>query len=146
MGWIYKGKEITDVEVPADALGFIYRITRISDGKWYIGRKNLLKSKTIQSKGIKKKSKVASDWKTYWSSSKDIQELVTTEGEDNFTREILLFCTTKACILAGEEYFLYISGSIWDQNCFNNNIRSKVYRNWFGKTPNFFKELQSVKF
>jgi hypothetical protein len=142
--WTYNSKQIEDKDIPAKALGFLYKITHVSSGKWYIGRKMLSKAKTTQSKGVKVKSKVESGWRDYWSSSQDLLDYVEAEGQDKFTREILLFCDTKACLTLGEEYMLHVTGALFDAKCFNGNIRAKIYRKWFIKTPNFFNELQLV--
>ena len=42
MSWIYKGKEFTEDMIPENAIGFIYNMTAIIDGKSisYIGKKN----------------------------------------------------------------------------------------------------------
>ena len=102
--WIYKGNPILSSEdFPAGSLCFVYKITR-DDGKFYIGKKLCYFKKTsvktvVDKKGNKKKKKVSSlvdsDWKTYWSSSKELQEDVQTLGEERFTREILMFCQNK---------------------------------------------------
>lgn len=92
-------------QFPKNTFSFVYKITRISDGKFYIGKKLVFFQKTTQktvklkngTKKVKKiKSLVPSDWLTYWGSSaellKDIKEL----GEEAFTREILEFCWSKS--------------------------------------------------
>ena len=141
--WTFNGRIVLEDDYKS-SIGFLYKITHPSSGRWYLGRKMLTKSKITQSKGIKKKSKVESDWKEYWSSSKEIQELVALEGTDKFTREILIFCDTKATMTLGEEYILHVSGSMFDEKCFNQNIRAKIYKSWFKKTPNFFNSLQEL--
>ncbi len=51
--WFYKGQVIKEIgEFPENTYGFIYKITRIEDGKFYIGRKNLYSERT---KAITKK-------------------------------------------------------------------------------------------
>jgi hypothetical protein len=42
MSWIYKGKVFTEDMIPENAVGFIYEMTAIIDGKSvsYIGKKN----------------------------------------------------------------------------------------------------------
>ena len=140
--WIYNNKP---VEAPTKgSIGFIYRITSKIDGRYYIGRKNLLKTSYKTTKGIKKKVMVESDWKDYFSSSPSLIEEITEGGMENYTREILLFCPTKATILLAEEYFLHVSGSMFDAKCYNQNIRATIMKKWFTKTPDFFKEMAKV--
>ena len=108
MTWYYNDNEITDEsQFPEGTLGFVYRITRLTDGKVYYGKKlayfKKTSVKTVALKnGTKKKKKtsclVPSDWKTYWSSSpellKDVEEL----GHHCFRREILIFCENKGSL------------------------------------------------
>ena len=142
--WIYNEKTIGDKDIPSDAIGFLYRITHLSTGKWYIGRKLLSKSVTRQSKGKKIKSKIESDWKEYWSSSDVIKALVEEKGEADFKREILIFVTTKAQLLYAEEYALYVTGSLFDNLCLNQNIRSRIFKKWFGKSPDFHQKIAMI--
>ena len=102
MTWTYKGKPVEEIE--EKYTGFVYIITNLVTGKAYIGKKlskfSKTTTKTVTLKnGTKKKkkikSKIDSDWKTYWSSSKEVQDDVKALGEDKFTREILMFCLSK---------------------------------------------------
>ena len=104
--WYYKDTVIESIDqFPKDAVAFVYRITRLSDGKSYIGKKLIYftstKVRTITLKnGTKKKKKIKelieSDWVTYWSSSKELVEEVNKLGENQFIREILCFCSNKS--------------------------------------------------
>lgn len=104
--WTYNGTEIIDEsQFPDGAVAFVYKITRLSDGKAYIGKKLTYFTKTsvktvVSKAGVKKKKKiralVPSDWKSYWSSSVELVESVQTLGSDAFTREILAYCANKA--------------------------------------------------
>jgi hypothetical protein len=144
MTWYYLGKPLLDTDIPPDAFGFLYKITHLTTGRWYIGRKLLTKASTKQINGKKKKIRVESDWRTYWSSSEIIKEQVKIQGEIAFKREILIFPTTASCMTLGEEYLLQVTGAMFDPLCENNNIRAKIYKKWFIKTPNFFNELKSI--
>lgn len=42
------------------------------------------------------KIKYESDWRDYWSSSKEVKKDVDSLGPQNFKREIIYFCTSKA--------------------------------------------------
>ena len=94
--WLYNSKEVTINNLPEDALGFVYIITNLVNGRRYIGKKLLKFSKIKIVKGKKKKSKVLSDWLTYYSSSDSLKEDVKKYGKENFKREILHFCKSKA--------------------------------------------------
>ena len=103
MLWTYKGQEV--IELPEECIGYVYIITNLTNNKKYIGKKlaKFAKTtyKTIKLKnGTKKKkkirSKVDSDWKEYWGSSPNLQADINTLGKENFTREILHYCKSKA--------------------------------------------------
>ena len=89
--WYYKDSPIDSIDF-AEYPTFVYRITNLLTGKFYIGYKQSYFQKTKQVKGKKKKIKVESDWKTYWSSSEELQRDVLLHGEDSFRRDILYLC------------------------------------------------------
>lgn len=103
MSWYYQGNLIE--ELPETCVGFVYLITNSTTGRKYIGKKLSKFSKTTYKtvklkNGTKKrkkiKSKIDSDWQTYYGSNEELKKDVTTLGSENFTREILYYCNTKA--------------------------------------------------
>lgn len=92
--WIYKGEYLE--EIPEGYVGMVYMITNIATNKKYIGKKIFHFTKTKQVKGKKKKSKVESDWQTYYGSNKELNEHVELFGANNFKREILHLCVNKS--------------------------------------------------
>ena len=103
MSWTHNGA-IVEV-LPEDCIGFVYLITNTVSGRKYIGKKLAKFSKTSykvvkQKNGLKKKkkikSKVESDWQTYYGSNDVLNEDVNNLGKDKFTREILFYCNSKA--------------------------------------------------
>ena len=103
--WMYKNEPVQSL--PEDCVGFVYLITNTISGRRYIGKKLAKFSKTsvktvVQKNGIKKKkkirSKIDSDWQTYWSSSPEVKADVAALGEDKFTREILYYCASKGTL------------------------------------------------
>jgi hypothetical protein len=101
--WIYNNQQIT--ELPEDCVGFVYLITNLTSNRKYIGKKLAKFSKTSYKtvtlkNGTKKKkkikSKIDSDWLDYYGSSIELNKDVELLGKDNFVREILFFCKSKA--------------------------------------------------
>lgn len=127
--WLHKGVEVTSVEqMPPKTAGFVYVITHKTSGRKYIGRKLIDRAHTRQKNNKKIRSRVESDWKTYWSSSPELLALIEEEGTDNFVREILMYAFTKGQLNFLEERFLYSVGSMESEKWMNGNIRSKIYK------------------
>ena len=97
MQWTYEGKTID--EIPNEYEGFVYLITNLTTGQKYIGKK-LAKFKTtkppLKGKKNKRRGYKESDWKDYWGSSDRLNADVTALGPENFTREILYLCKSRA--------------------------------------------------
>jgi hypothetical protein len=143
--WMFEDKIITQDDIPEGALGFVYKITNVDNGKFYYGKKMLTKAATKMVNGKKKKLRKTSDWEEYWSSSPYLQSEIERLGKDMFKREILMFCSTKASLSYSEEHILFVTGALFNENCYNGNIRAKIMRSWFNKTPELFKELCMLK-
>jgi hypothetical protein len=103
MSWTYQGQLIT--ELPEECVGFVYLITNLTTGRKYIGKKLAKFSKTTYKtvklkNGTKKKkkirSKINSDWMDYYGSNDQLNKDVEQLGKDNFSREILYYCASKA--------------------------------------------------
>ena len=103
MTWYYQGTLVESL--PEDCIGFIYLITNTASGRKYIGKKlakfSKTSYKTVKLKnGTKKKkkirSKIDSDWHTYYGSNDELNKDVESQGASNFTREILYYCNSKA--------------------------------------------------
>lgn len=103
MSWFYQGVEVE--LLPEDCIGFVYLITNTVTGRKYIGKKLAKFSKTTYrtvklKNGTKKKkkirNKVDSDWRTYYGSNDELNKDIQTLGAENFQREILYYCKSKA--------------------------------------------------
>lgn len=103
MTWYYQNNPVE--ELPEDCVGFVYLITNKATSRMYVGKKLAKFSKTTyktikQKNGTKKKkkirSKIDSDWLEYYGSSIELNKDVELLGRDNFAREILFFCKSKA--------------------------------------------------
>ena len=78
--------------------GFIYKITNLTNDKKYIGKKqcqSIRKRPPLKGKKNKRHEKIETDWKTYTSSSNELNKDLETLGKDNFKFEILRWCDSK---------------------------------------------------
>lgn len=94
--WYYNEQPFD--ETPEDYQGFVYLITDLTNDKKYIGKKFFWKPKTLPITKARKrrvKTRVESDWRSYYGSSAEVQTLVEKNGGDCFKREILYLCKTK---------------------------------------------------
>ena len=98
MTWLHENIPVESL--PENCIGFVYLITNTISGRKYVGKKLSKFSKTsykvVKLKNGKKKrkrikSKVDSDWQTYYGSNVELNKDVETLGVDKFTREILYY-------------------------------------------------------
>lgn len=128
--WFYQDK-IFESENIEDNYGFVYLITDNLTGKKYIGRKYFWSTRKVR--GKKRRQKFESDWKTYYSSSKVINELYNIYGDERFKREILSLHKTKGQVNYNETKMLFICNVLEavDQNnnrlYYNDNILSRYF-------------------
>jgi hypothetical protein len=103
MTWLFENQEIT--QIPEDYVGFVYLITNTITGRKYIGKKlskfrrtsyRVVKLKNGTKKKKRVRSKIDSDWQQYYGSNDELNQDVEQLGTENFTREILYYCKSKA--------------------------------------------------
>ena len=103
MVWLYEHTQIETL--PEDCVGFVYLITNKLSGRKYIGKKlakfskttyRVVKLKNGNKKRKKIRSKIDSDWQLYYGSNDQLNKDIEALGADNFTREILFYCRSKA--------------------------------------------------
>jgi len=104
----------------------VYLITHIKTGKKYVGKKFFTKAKTKQVKGKKKRSRVKSDWESYWGSNKELQEEVKKNGESEYTREILHLCNTRSECSYYETWEIFTRHALLSDNYWNAWVSCRI--------------------
>lgn len=134
MTWYYQNNPVE--ELPDDCVGFVYLITNKTNSRKYVGKKLAKFSKTTyktikQKNGTKKKkkirSKIDSDWQEYYGSSIELNKDVESLGKDNFTREILFFCKSKAECSYIETREQFARKVLESTEYYNNNIMCRIH-------------------
>ena len=125
LNWIYKEQDFTD-DMIDDNYGFVYIITNQITNKKYIGKKFFYSSKTKQVKGKKKKTKVPSDWQTYYGSNEDLKKDVIMHGKESFRREILHLCKSKGVCGYLEAKEQFINEALESEDYYNSWIMVRV--------------------
>jgi len=125
MTWLYNDIPFEDI---ADYVGFVYLITNLQNGRKYIGKKNFYFSKTRTVKGKKKRTKVESDWKTYFGSNKELLEDVEKLGQENFKREIIKLCKSKGEFGYYEAKYQFENNVLESNDYYNTWIMVRVHK------------------
>ena len=134
MSWTYQNTTVESL--PEDCIGFVYIITNTISRRMYIGKKLAKFSKTTyktvklkngNKKRKKIRSKIDSDWREYYGSSPELTKDVVALGTENFSREILFYCKSKAeCsyIEAREQFSRRVLES---NDYYNGHIQVRVH-------------------
>jgi hypothetical protein len=148
--WLYNddGSKIAIAEdFLTDEYGFIYKITNLETGKYYIGKKaffhnkkkKLTKKEIAEQTGPGRKAttrvdQVDSGWKSYWGSSKELLADVKRLGENKFERLILKFAKTKKQLTYYELESQILHNALFDSTSYNDNILGKFFKKDFVTT------------
>lgn len=124
--WIYNSSPLEII--PEDAYGYVYLITNTITNRRYIGKKLFWFRKTKVIKGKKKRIKVESDWREYWSSSEEVKSDVEKYGSDKFTREILYICPNKGSCNYLEAREQMDRRVLESDDYYNGQIQCRVHR------------------
>jgi len=134
MQWIYNNEPV--IELPNECVGFVYLITNTENGRMYVGKK-LSRFKTTRykmhtqknGKKIRKKIRgaVASDWMDYYGSSDQLTRDIESLGRDQFRREILYYCKSKAELNYVEAREQFARKVLETDQYYNGHIRVRVH-------------------
>lgn len=123
-------------QLPEDCIGFVYLITNTATDRKYVGKKLAKFAKTSyrvikQKNGIKKKKKIRgkidSNWREYWSSSDELKKDIALHGENNFTREILFYCKSKAECTYVEAREQFAKKVLESDDYYNGQISCRIH-------------------
>lgn len=134
--WIFNNVVITPETLNTkDFYGFVYKITNLTNHKFYIGRKNFRTQrkkqlpKKLQSTDKRKKTYTIevkeSDWIIYNSSCKTLVEEIN-KTPQLFKKEILLLCKTEKQLTYYEQYYQMIERVLFVDS-YNDNIAGKYF-------------------
>jgi len=139
MSWLYQGKTFEELDIPAGAVGFIYIMTAIIDGKSvaYIGKKNFfanikrpLGKKALAmstDKRLKKyKRELKPDFMRYYSSNKILKDAH--KAGVPIKREILRICNTQMELTYQETKHQFLYVVLEKEEYLNGNILGRFYK------------------
>jgi len=139
MSWIYQGKEFDDKQIPDGAVGFVYIMSAIIDGKsvLYVGKKNFFanvkrplgKKELAMStdKRLKKyKRELKPDFMKYYSSNKVLKDAH--KAGVIIKREILRICYSQMELTYQETKHQFIYEVLEKQEFLNGNILGRFYK------------------
>lgn len=141
MTWIYNGSFITELnDMPEGTIGFIYKITNGKTGEYYIGKKNVLSTRKrkfgkkeialLTDKRLKTYEMITneSDWKSYRSSNKQVQEWFKDTENDQLELRILRFCSSTKSLTYYELQEQFSHDVLGDRRALNDNLLGKFFR------------------
>lgn len=112
-----------------NAFGFIYLITNLTNNKKYIGCKmfqKVIKRKPLKGKKNKRHETIESDWKTYTSSSNELNKDIELLGKDNFKFEIIDFAYSKSHLKYLEAKYQFDNNVLLTEGWYNGIINLRV--------------------
>ena len=135
--WTYEGANFTSDDIN-DFFGYVYRITNITTGKQYIGRKYFTQRRKPRSGKGKRRVTTESDWKKYYGSSAELKADVKTLGKSNFKREILSLHTRLGDVNYEETKQLFLNNVLTEAlddgtaAYYNSNILGRYMKKNYG--------------
>jgi len=109
--------------------GFIYKITCLVTNKKYIGKKqcqSVLKRRPLKGMKNKRHEIIETDWKSYTSSSRELNEDIAKYGKENFKFEILELCDSKFALAYREAKIQFEEEVLLRDDYYNGIINLRV--------------------
>ena len=141
VNWTFQGEEIKSAEdTPEGSIGFIYKITNVTNGKYYYGRKTF--RKLNKKKKLTKKEKALPEnkrkqfkyvpfeykgWQKYTGSSDELNADI--KKGDKYKKEIIHWCYKKAELTFYECRAIVCSECLLDEMCYNKWVSAKIFKN-----------------
>lgn len=139
MSWLYKGEVFNDGKIPEGAIGFIYEMESIIDGKAvrYIGKKNFY-STTKKKLGVKalanmedKRARkytiqVKANYQNYFSSNKVLQDAH--KNGVPIKRFMVRICFSKTELTYHETKYQFVREVLEKEEYLNANILGRFYK------------------
>ena len=113
--WLWNGKPIETI--PPEHETFVYLITNKK----------------------KRHIKVESDWKTYWSSSENLQADVAKYGKGSFLREIIYLSVNKGVGKYLEAYEQFTRNALTTDGYYNGIVNLRIGKRTIGKVKDVIK-------
>jgi len=139
MSWLYKAVEFTDEMIPEEAIGFVYEMEAIVDGKpvRYIGKKNFFSNRkkkfgkkklaAVKDKRSKKYEIITKlSYQNYYSSNKVLQDAH--KAGVPIKRYIVRICFSKTELTYYETKFQFQREVLEKEEYLNGNILGKFYK------------------
>jgi hypothetical protein len=139
MSWVYQNTEFDEMCIPDGAVGFVYMMSAIIDGKsyMYIGKKNFFANikKPLGKKALamstdkrlkKYRRELRPDFMRYYSSNKILKEA----HKDGVVikREILRICYSSTELTYQETKYQFVYEVLEKQEFLNGNILGRFYK------------------
>lgn len=123
--WVIK----EGINVLENPYGFIYVITNTCNNKKYIGKKQILtkrKKPPLKGKKNKRISVIETDWRSYTSSSAELNQDIENVGKDKFIFTIIRFCENKSQLAYYEAKEQFDNDVLLREDYYNGIINLRV--------------------
>lgn len=137
MSWLYNGVVFTDEKIPEGAVGFVYEMTTLINGKSvsYIGKKNFYSNtkKKLSKKNLptdKRKKKYVRVSKTSYHNYYSSNEVLKQAHKDGvrISRRILRICFSKIELTYQEIKYQFQYEVLEKEEFLNGNILGRFFR------------------